>query len=46
MISAELNMMKARKLSSPLKPRNFLPRRTDPFVRGEKRHMSRLADEL
>ncbi|KAI9283266.1 hypothetical protein BY458DRAFT_422909, partial [Sporodiniella umbellata] len=26
MISAELNMMRARKLSSPLKPRGFLPR--------------------
>lgn len=29
MISAELNMMRGRKLLSPLKPRGFLPRRKD-----------------
>lgn len=35
MITAELNMMRARKLLSPLKPRGFLPRRRDAFVRGD-----------
>jgi hypothetical protein len=35
MITAELNMMRARKLLSPLKPRGFLPRRRDSFVRGD-----------
>jgi hypothetical protein len=34
-IVAELNMMRARKLLYPLKPRNFLPRRKDMFVRGQ-----------
>jgi hypothetical protein len=35
MITAELNMMRARKLLSPLKPRGFLPRRHDLFVIGD-----------
>ncbi|KAI8577947.1 hypothetical protein K450DRAFT_249176 [Umbelopsis ramanniana AG] len=34
MIVAELNMMRARKVMCPLKPRGFLPRRKDIFVRG------------
>ncbi|CAO3659317.1 unnamed protein product [Umbelopsis ramanniana] len=34
MIVAELNMMRARKVMCPLKPRGFLPRRKDVFVRG------------
>lgn len=34
-IVAELNMMRSRKVLYPLKPRNFLPRRKDIFVRGE-----------
>ncbi|KAI8075121.1 hypothetical protein BC940DRAFT_324280 [Gongronella butleri] len=42
MIAAELNMMRARKLFSPLKPRGFLPRRKDPFVCGEARPRSPL----
>lgn len=42
MISAELNMMRAKKLLSPLKPRGFLPRRKDAFVRGDKRKLSHL----
>ncbi|KAL0082196.1 hypothetical protein F4703DRAFT_1739570 [Phycomyces blakesleeanus] len=46
MISAELNMMRARKLLSPLKPRGFLPRRKDPFVRGLDRSRSGLRSEL
>ncbi|KAI9478347.1 MAG: hypothetical protein EXX96DRAFT_570482 [Benjaminiella poitrasii] len=46
MISAELNMMRARKLLSPLKPRGFLPRRKDVFVRGEKRKRSQLMHEI
>ncbi|ORE03736.1 hypothetical protein BCV72DRAFT_27310 [Rhizopus microsporus var. microsporus] len=46
MISAELNMMRARKLSSPLKPRGFLPRRTDVFIRGENRRKSLLCNEV
>ncbi|KAI7906017.1 uncharacterized protein BX663DRAFT_498518 [Cokeromyces recurvatus] len=46
MISAELNMMRARKLLSPLKPRGFLPRRKDIFIRGENRKMSRLMHEI
>ncbi|KAI8146078.1 hypothetical protein BJV82DRAFT_510196 [Fennellomyces sp. T-0311] len=45
-ISSELNMIRARKLLSPLKPRGFLPRRKDPFVRGEHRRESRLRNEL
>ncbi|KAI8975150.1 hypothetical protein BDF20DRAFT_914116 [Mycotypha africana] len=45
MISAELNMMRHRKLSSPLKPRGFLPRRTDTFIRGENRKLSNLKYE-
>ncbi|KAI8993748.1 hypothetical protein BDB01DRAFT_847592 [Pilobolus umbonatus] len=45
MISAELNMMRERKLLSPLKPRGFLPRRKDPFVRGERRKPSSLSKE-
>ncbi|KAI7869792.1 hypothetical protein BDF14DRAFT_1780854 [Spinellus fusiger] len=45
MISAELNMMRARKLLSPLKPRGFLPRRKDSFVRNNARR-SRLQVEL
>ncbi|CEP08110.1 hypothetical protein [Parasitella parasitica] len=46
MISAELNMMRHRKLSSPLKPRGFLPRRTDAFVRGQQRKLSYLRNEV
>jgi hypothetical protein len=46
MISAELNMMRHKKLSSPLKPRGFLPRRTDAFVRGEQRKLSSLSHEI
>ncbi|CAO3646138.1 unnamed protein product [Mucor hiemalis] len=46
MISAELNMMRSRKLSSPLKPRGFLPRRTDAFIRGKNRKHSLLNNEL
>lgn len=46
MISAELNMMRSRKLSSPLKPRGFLPRRTDSFIRGDKRRLSILQKEV
>ncbi|KAF7722905.1 hypothetical protein EC973_002585 [Apophysomyces ossiformis] len=46
MISAELNMMRARKLLSPLKPRGFLPRRKDSFIRGEGRRRSHLQCEL
>ena len=45
-ISSELNMIRARKLLSPLKPRGFLPRRKDPFVRGERRRESNLRYEL
>ncbi|KAI8365332.1 uncharacterized protein BYT42DRAFT_589567 [Radiomyces spectabilis] len=45
MISAELNMMRAHKLFSPLKPRGFLPRRKDAFVRGAGRRQSRLRFE-
>lgn len=46
MISAELNMMRGRKLLSPLKPRGFLPRRKDAFVRGAKRNRSHLMEEI
>ncbi|KAG1092263.1 hypothetical protein G6F42_019243 [Rhizopus arrhizus] len=46
MISAVLNMMRHRKLSSPLKPRGFLPRRTDAFIRGQQRKLSCLKNEL
>ncbi|KAG0165921.1 hypothetical protein DFQ28_008141 [Apophysomyces sp. BC1034] len=46
MISAELNMMRARKLFSPLKPRGFLPRRRDPFVRGAGQRVSSLRYQL
>ncbi|GAA5804566.1 hypothetical protein HPULCUR_010066 [Helicostylum pulchrum] len=46
MISAELNMMRSRKLSSPLKPRGFLPRRTDSFIRGDKRRLSSLCKQV
>ncbi|KAI8391228.1 uncharacterized protein BYT42DRAFT_489614 [Radiomyces spectabilis] len=46
MISAELNMMRSRKLLSPLKPRGFLPRRKDPFIRGTNRRESCLRKEL
>ncbi|CEP07678.1 hypothetical protein [Parasitella parasitica] len=46
MISAELNMMRGRKLLSPLKPRGFLPRRKDAFVRGAKRNRSQLMQEI
>ncbi|OBZ91679.1 hypothetical protein A0J61_00245 [Choanephora cucurbitarum] len=46
MISAELNMMRGRKLLSPLKPRGFLPRRKDPFIRGEHRRPSNLIQEI
>lgn len=46
MISAELNMMRHKKLSSPLKPRGFLPRRQDVFIRGSQRKLSNLKYEL
>ncbi|KAI8063707.1 uncharacterized protein B0P05DRAFT_555378 [Gilbertella persicaria] len=46
MISAELNMMRGRKLLSPLKPRGFLPRRKDPFIRGGHRKPSHLMQEI
>lgn len=46
MISAELNMMRGRKLLSPLKPRGFLPRRKDAFIRGENRKPSKLIHEI
>lgn len=46
MISAELNMMRGRKLLSPLKPRGFLPRRKDAFIRGENRKPSHLVHEV
>ncbi|KAI8346772.1 hypothetical protein BD560DRAFT_411253 [Blakeslea trispora] len=46
MISAELNMMRGRKLLSPLKPRGFLPRRKDPFIRGDHRKPSHLIQEI
>lgn len=46
MISAELNMIRTRKLLSPLKPRGFLPRRKDAFVRGENRKPSPLLYEI
>ncbi|KAI8997352.1 hypothetical protein BDB01DRAFT_840709 [Pilobolus umbonatus] len=45
-ISAELNMMRSRKLLSPLKPRGFLPKRTDVFIRGENRISSYLSYEV
>ncbi|KAI9316070.1 hypothetical protein BX666DRAFT_1954646 [Dichotomocladium elegans] len=44
-IACELNMIRSRKLLSPLKPRGFLPRRKDPFVRGEHRRVSALQHE-
>ncbi|KAG0281697.1 hypothetical protein BGZ95_000037 [Linnemannia exigua] len=31
MMAAELRMIRARKLISPLKPRGYLPRRKEPF---------------
>lgn len=46
MISAELNMMRGRKLLSPLKPRGFLPRRKDAFIRGMHRKPSPLILQL
>lgn len=46
MISAELNMIRSRKLLSPLKPRGFLPRRKDIFIRGEHRKVSPLTYEI
>ncbi|KAL0079178.1 hypothetical protein J3Q64DRAFT_1764354 [Phycomyces blakesleeanus] len=46
MISAELNMMRARKLLSPLKPRGFLPRRKDSFISGSGRLVSRLKYDI
>jgi hypothetical protein len=46
MISAELNMMRARKLLSPLKPRGFLPRRKDTFITGSYRKPSKLIQEV
>lgn len=41
-IVAELRMMKHKKLLSPLKPRGFLPRRKDPFIKGTHRKISPL----
>ncbi|CAO3594871.1 unnamed protein product [Absidia cylindrospora] len=46
MIAAELNMMRSRKLFSPLKPRGFLPRRKDPFICGDGRLQSPLQFEV
>ncbi|ORZ10542.1 hypothetical protein BCR42DRAFT_454573 [Absidia repens] len=46
MIAAELNMMRSRKLFSPLKPRGFLPRRKDPFICGDGRLRSPLQFEV
>ncbi|KAI9030065.1 hypothetical protein CLU79DRAFT_802618 [Phycomyces nitens] len=46
MISAELNMMRARKLLSPLKPRGFLPRRKDSFISGSGRLVSHLQYDI
>ncbi|KAI8081676.1 uncharacterized protein BX664DRAFT_302546 [Halteromyces radiatus] len=46
MIAAELNMMRSRKLFSPLKPRGFLPRRKDPFILGDGRLRSPLRFEI
>ncbi|RUS12978.1 hypothetical protein BC938DRAFT_478232, partial [Jimgerdemannia flammicorona] len=36
MITAEMNMMRSRKIVSPLKPRGWLPRRGDHFVKGKR----------
>ncbi|KAJ8658507.1 hypothetical protein O0I10_005860 [Lichtheimia ornata] len=41
-IVAELRMMRHKKLLSPLKPRGFLPRRKDPFIKGTNRKISPL----
>lgn len=40
MITAEMNMMRARKIVSPLRPRGWLPRRADAFVKGRKSGLS------
>lgn len=44
-IVAELNMIRHLKLLSPLKPRGFLTRRKDPFVKGALRRESPLQHE-
>ncbi|KAI7886463.1 hypothetical protein K492DRAFT_177256 [Lichtheimia hyalospora FSU 10163] len=44
-IVAELNMIRHLKLLSPLKPRGFLTRRKDPFVKGTHRRESPLQNE-
>lgn len=46
MIAAELNMMRARKLLSPLKPRGFLPRRKDVVYLANDRRRSPLINEI
>ncbi|KAI9309597.1 hypothetical protein BJ944DRAFT_258267, partial [Cunninghamella echinulata] len=46
MIAAELNMMRARKLLSPLKPRGFLPRRKDVVYLANDRRRSPLLNEI
>ncbi|CAO3607164.1 unnamed protein product [Cunninghamella blakesleeana] len=46
MIAAELNMMRARKLLSPLKPRGFLPRRKDVVYLANDRRRSPLISEI
>ncbi|ORZ26118.1 hypothetical protein BCR42DRAFT_458124 [Absidia repens] len=45
-ISCELNMMRHRKLISPLRPRGFLPRRKDPFICGDGRLRSPLVNQV
>ncbi|KAI8059602.1 hypothetical protein BC940DRAFT_371748 [Gongronella butleri] len=46
MIAAELNMMRHRKLISPLRPRGFLPRRKDVVYLGDARRRSPLIHEF
>lgn len=46
MIACELNMMRNRKLISPLRPRGFLPRRKDIVYLGKDRRRSPLMDSV
>ncbi|KAI8092537.1 uncharacterized protein BX664DRAFT_327539 [Halteromyces radiatus] len=46
MIACELNMMRNRKLISPLRPRGFLPRRKDVVYLGKDRRRSPLMNEI
>ncbi|KAI8342559.1 hypothetical protein BC941DRAFT_413122 [Chlamydoabsidia padenii] len=46
MIACELNMMRNRKLISPLRPRGFLPRRKDIVYLGKDRRRSPLMNEV